>query len=407
MIVEIKPSKACGSIVAPPSKSMAHRALICGALSEKSVIKNVDFCKDITATIDCLKALGTTVKIVDNTVEIGGLKLENIPDNAILYCNESGSTLRFLLPICMACGKRVTLTGSERLFERPLDVYEGIAIEQRILFEKTKNSVTVCGKLRSSEYIVLGNISSQFITGYLFALHLLERNSTITITKPLESASYVDLTVACLADFGVKVERQDSSFNANKTYYIKGSSIFENREYVVEGDCSNAAFLEAFNYIGSKVEVLGLNPQTLQGDRVYKEIFEGLKNGNREFDLSDCPDLAPVCFALAAVLGGAVFTGTKRLKIKESDRAEAMKQELSKFGIEVEVSQNSVLVKGGKIKPPVASIDSHNDHRIAMALSLLLSITGGKIKNAEAVSKSYPSFFEVLKQLGVDVNETY
>ena len=400
MIVEIKPSKACGSIVAPPSKSMAHRALICGALSEKSIIKNIDFSKDITATIDCLKALGATVKIVDNTVEIGGLKLENIPDNAILYCNESGSTLRFLLPLCMACGKRVTLTGSERLFERPLDVYEGIAIEQRILFEKTKNSVTVCGRLRSSEYIVLGNISSQFITGYLFSLHLLERNSTITITKPLESASYVDLTVACLADFGVKVERQE------KTFYIKGRSVFENREYMVEGDCSNAAFLEAFNYIGSKVEVLGLNPDTLQGDRVYKDIFEGLKSGKKEFDLSDCPDLAPVCFALAAVLGGALFTGTKRLKIKESDRAEAMKQELSKLGIEVEVFENSVSVKGGELKPPVSIIDSHNDHRIAMALSLLLSITGGKIKNAEAVSKSYPNFYKDLNRLGVDVNET-
>ena len=207
------------------------------------------------------------------------------------------------------------------------------------------------------------------------------------------------MTVACLADFGVKVERQE------KTFYIKGHSVFENREYMVEGDCSNAAFLEAFNYIGSKVEVLGLNSTTLQGDRVYKDIFEGLKSGKKEFDLSDCPDLAPVCFALAAVLGGALFTGTKRLKIKESDRAEAMKQELSKLGIEVEVFENSVSVKGGELKPPVSIIDSHNDHRIAMALSLLLSITGGKIKNAEAVSKSYPNFYKVLNRLGVDVNE--
>ena len=401
MIVEIKPSKACGSIVAPPSKSMAHRALICGALSEKSIIQNVDFSKDITATIDCLKALGATVKIVDNTVEIGGLKLDAIPNNSVLDCNESGSTLRFLLPICMSCGKRVVLRGAKRLFARPLSVYEEIAQRQGILFEKGADSVTVQGKLQAGEYEVLGNITSQFISGLLFALLLLERNSTITITKPLESASYVDLTVACLADFGVKVERQE------KTFYIKGRSVFENREYMVEGDCSNAAFLEAFNYIGGRVKVLGLNPDTLQGDRVYKDIFEGLQNGKREFDLSDCPDLAPVCFALAGVLGGAVFTGTKRLKIKESDRAEAMKQELSKFGIEVEVFENRVSVKGGELKPPVSIIDSHNDHRIAMALSLLLSIVGGKIKNAEAVSKSYPNFYKDLNRLGVDVNETY
>ena len=400
MILTVNPSKAVGEVVAPPSKSMAHRALICGAQSHKTVIKNIAFSKDIEATLSCLERLGANVSVEESVVTIGGLKLSEINDNSVIDCNESGSTLRFLLPICMACQKTVTLKGAPRLFERPLTVFENIAKAQNILFKKSENSVTVCGSFSSGEYTVPGNISSQFISGLLFLLPLLEGDSKITVTEGFESASYIDLTIACLKDFGIEVYRKDNSFG------IKGKSRYSDTCYTVEGDCSNAAFLEAFNYLGGNVTVNGLNPKTLQGDRVYKEIFEGLKNGKKQFDLSDCPDLAPVAFAMAAVYGGAEFTGTKRLKIKESDRAEVMKQELAKFGIEAVVFENSVIVKNGRIKKPNTPLDSHNDHRIAMALTLLLTITGGCIVNAEAVSKSYPDFYRVIGRIGIDLYET-
>ncbi len=400
MTLNIKPSKAVGTVIAPPSKSMAHRALICGALSEKSIIKNVAFSKDIEATLNCLKALGAKVKTENDTVEIGGLKLSNIPDNTELYCNESGSTLRFLLPVCMACGKRVVLKGERRLFERPLGIYEDIAKSQNILFEKTEESVTVCGKLNACKYSVAGNISSQFISGLLFVLPLLLGDSQLAVTGAFESASYIDLTLDCLKAFGIEIKCE------NNTLYIKGESAYCSTDYTVEADCSNAAFLEAFNYIGGEVKVEGLNPETLQGDRVYKDIFEGLKEGEKGFDLSDCPDLAPVVFTLAAVYGGAEFTGTKRLKIKESDRAQAMKDELHKFGIALDIFENSVVVKNGQLKKPNLPIDSHNDHRIAMALTLLLTVTGGSINGAEAVAKSYPDFYTKICSIGIDINET-
>lgn len=399
MDIRIKPSKAVGEITAPPSKSLAHRALIFGSLSEKSVIKNVAFSKDIEATLNCLKSLGASVIVNENTVTVGGLKLKNIPENAKLSCFESGSTLRFFLPLCMAAGKKITLFGAKRLFERPLTVYEGIAKEQGIEFFKTGDSVTVCGSLKSGEYSVAGNISSQFITGLLIALPLLSGNSRLKVTGEFESASYIDLTLQTMEEYGIKINRKQNVFE------IMGNQKPKNSELTVEGDCSNAAFLEAFNYLVGNVTVKGLNQNTLQGDRVYKDIFEGLKNGVKEFNLSDCPDLAPVCFAVAAALNGGVFTGTARLKIKESDRAAAMQTELSKFGINVLVEENRVIVEKAILRKPDEVLNSHNDHRIVMALSLLCTLTGGTVAGAEAVSKSYPDFFRKIQSLGIDVNE--
>ena len=399
MNIKIMPSKASGEITAPPSKSMAHRALVFGALSENSVIKNLAFSKDIEATVNCLKALGTKVEINGNTATIGGLDIKNIPNNAVLDCFESGSTLRFLLPLCMSCGKTVTLKGAKRLFERPLTVYENIAKEQGITFIKTEDSVTVCGNLKGGEYRVEGNISSQFITGLLIALPLISGNSKITVTGNFESASYIDLTISVMNEFGLKIHRNDNVFE------FCGNQNSVNTEYTVEGDCSNAAFLEAFNYLGGNIKVNGLNENTLQGDSVYRWIFEGLKIGKKEFNLSDCPDLAPISFALAAAFGGAVFTGTARLKIKESDRAVAMQTELKKFGINVLVEENKVIVEKGVLKTPDQILCGHNDHRIVMALSVLSSLVGGTISEAEAVSKSYPDFFQQISSLGLDVNE--
>ena len=396
MTATISVSKAAGTVSAPPSKSVAHRSLICGAFSEKSVIKNIEYSADILATLSCLQALGARVEKGETQVEIGGLKIANIPEGAELFCGESGSTLRFMIPICLLSGKSVTLKGAKRLFERPLSVYEEIFQKYNVSYKKGEDFITICGKIPPDEYFVRGDISSQFITGLMFALSLMSGSSSITVTDKFESESYIDLTVSVLKDFGVEIKR-----SGNK-YIISGGN-YKSMEYTVEGDYSNAAFLDAFNLLGGEVRVAGLNDASVQGDKIYKEMFEQLSGGAKDFDLSDCPDLAPVMFALSAAKGGARFTGTARLKIKESDRAEAMKQELKKFGINLKVQENEVTVEKGDITPPTEILCGHNDHRIVMALSLLCSMVGGTIAGAEAVNKSFPDFFDKIKALKVDV----
>lgn len=397
MTVKIMKCRPVGKVTAPPSKSLAHRALICGALSGGSTIMNLAWSKDIEATLDCLESLGAKVEKSGDSVKIGMFNPFQAPKSNVVFCNESGSTLRFLIPICLLSGECVTLSGSERLFERPLSVYEDICREQGILFKRTKKHITICGKLRSGVYKIPGNISSQFISGLLFALPLVEGDSKIEVVGKFESSSYVDLTVSALSSFGIKIEREGNCFN------IKGSQKYNGTSYTVEGDCSNAAFLEAFNLLGGEVKVEGINENTLQGDRVYKSYFEALEQGVKTFDLSDCPDLAPIMFALAAAKDGASFTGTARLKIKESDRASAMATELSKFGIEVCVGENECVIKPGELRTPTETLSGHNDHRIVMALSVLCTVVGGYIDGAEAVSKSFPDFFEIISTLNVGV----
>lgn len=407
MIVTIKKGTAIGEISAPPSKSMAHRYLICGALSNLSEIKNIDFSEDIKATIGCLEALGAKVEIKGNTVKIGGLlNTEKINSN-MLNCNESGSTLRFLIPLCLLKGEKITLNGTKRLFERSLDVYEDLCKAQSIEFIKKNSSVTVNGKLSSGKFNVRGDISSQFISGLMMSLPTLENTSVIDITGKSESGSYLNLTIKSLADFGVRISRIDEN-----TMFIKGGQTFRNRNLTVEGDYSNSAFFEGFNLIGGNVAVKGLDADSAQGDKVYKDIFPLLLKESPTVDISDCPDLAPVLMALSATLNGAKFIGTHRLKIKESDRGSAMAEELAKFGCRVEVLENSITVYPTKLSPPTLPLSAHNDHRIVMSLALLCSLTGGTIYGAEAVSKSLPDFFERLQSLGLKLkvensNEAY
>lgn len=395
MIVEIKPSIAKGVVSAPPSKSMAHRLLICGALSEKSTIRGIEFSEDISATLDCLRSLGTKVEVNCDSVTLGGLCPEKIED-AVLNCRESGSTLRFFLPLCLLSEGKKVLKGSKRLLERPQDVYEEICMEQNLEFKKTNENIMVSGCLNSGEYRVRADISSQFITGLIFALCTKKSDSKITLVGKAESISYVNLTIKALKDFGVNVEKIPDG------YFIRGGQRFASREIIVEGDYSNAAFFDALNLLGGDVTVCGLDDKSLQGDRVYKNLFKKIGE-SEEIDLSDCPDLAPVLFALASTRKRTVFTGTRRLKIKESDRAVSMKQELAKFGVKLEIEENRVTVYGGKLSVPTAIIYGHNDHRIVMATSLLCTITGGKISDAEAVAKSLPDFFSRLSALNIEL----
>ena len=286
----------------------------------------------------------------------------------------------------------------EKLISRGVGVYQEVLKDSGISFAISKDEIVADGTLKAGRYQVRGDVSSQFITGLMFALINLKEDSEIVVTEPFESKSYVDITIGALKEFGIEVEEKSSN-----CYYIKGNQKFVAKNLVVEGDWSNSAFLTAFNYIGGKVNVLGLNENSLQGDKEIVNIFEKLEKGFYKIDLSNCPDLGPIAFTMAGLKHGAQFTGTKRLKIKESDRAEAMKTQLEKCGIEVGVMENSVTIKPGKLKSPTEILDGYNDHRIVMALSVLCSVLGGKISMAQAVKKSFPDFFERLAQLNIGV----
>lgn len=394
MKVKIGVSHAAGKIAAPPSKSMAHRLLICAGLAKgESVIENVAFSQDILATLDCLSALGAEYSVEGSTVRITGADALACGGGNALECRECGSTLRFMIPLCMLSGAEFTLRGSETLLSRPLSVYENIAAEQGIKFEKS-DALSVCGRLRPGEYNVPGNISSQFLSGLLFALPLLGGGSVLRIIPPLESAPYLEMTLQALKIFGINIERENEL-----TLKISGNQHYHAVNSAVEGDESNAAFLAA---LGGDVEIIGLNPGTIQGDRVWREALKNIQNGYCEIDITDCPDLGPVLFAAAAMNGGARFTGTKRLRWKECDRAAAMAQELAKCGAAAEVGEDTVTVSGGGLHSPEEILSGHNDHRVVMALAVLLTKLGGVIDGAEAVRKSYPDFFEQIKKLGVD-----
>lgn len=398
MKVFINPGKAIGSVAAPPSKSMAHRLLICAGLSQGvSHIRGVDLNDDILATVDCLRSLGASCAIEGNTVTVTGTDLRKAEPTETLCCRESGSTLRFFIPLALLCGKRVSFTGTEKLLSRPLDVYRQLCREQGFLFTQTSQTLQVQGPLTGGSFPVPGDISSQFITGLLFALPLTDRDSIIRITTPLESKSYIRLTLQALGAFGVKARWQDS-----RTLLVPGGQRYRAADMTVEGDYSGAAFYAAMNALGSDITVTGLSPNSLQGDQAYRQHLESLCAGRPEIDISDCPDLGPVLFAVAAAKNGAVFTGTRRLKLKESDRAAAMARELAAFGTRVTVEENSVTVMPEGFHPPERALCGHNDHRIVMSLTVLLTLTGGEIDGAQAVRKSFPDFFEKLQMLGID-----
>ena len=397
MIAAFRPCRLSGSIDAPPSKSMAHRYLIGAALcGETCRLSGFDYSEDILASIDCLRALGAEIAIQGDCVTVnpkGFMKAEN----PVLACRESGSTLRFFIPLSLCLGREVVLQGSQRLLERPLGIYEDLCREKGFAFEKKENAVKLCGRLNRGHYQIRGDVSSQFITGLVFALLYLGGESSIEIVPPFESRSYVNLTLSALKAFGADVDFVDD-------YHIV---IRKSQMHAycgrIEGDYSNAAFLDAFNHIGSNVQVSNLKTDSLQGDRVYRDYFRLISEGTPTLDISDCPDLGPVLFALAAMKNGAVFTGTDRLKAKESDRGMAMHEELKKLGGGLIFGDNVITVPKQELADQGEVLSGHNDHRIVMAMSLILSRIGGEIGDAQAVRKSYPGFFEDIKRLGAKV----
>ena len=395
----IKPSKPHGKFCAPPSKSFAHRIMICAALSGgKSKISNLAESQDILATADCISALGALFEKTENGAEITGF-VKNTDAAPVFPCRESGSTLRFFIPIACALFDSSVFSGSQRLIERGIGIYEDIFNNVGIKIEKNSDSIAFKGRLSAGEYAVCGNVSSQFISGLMFALPLLSGDSKITVLPPVESKPYIDITLSVLRDFGIEI-----SETAENSYFIEGNQRYIPKDAKVEGDWSNAAPFFALNALGADIEIGGLSENSLQGDKIVTEYISALKKPHPAIDLSFCPDLAPVLFSLSAALSGGEFTGTARLKIKESDRAAAMKEELFKFGINAEISENRVIIPNRTLLPPKEPISSHNDHRIVMANAILLTLTGGVIDGIEAVNKSFPDFFEALASLGVDIS---
>jgi 3-phosphoshikimate 1-carboxyvinyltransferase len=398
MNVTILPGHARGHVEAPPSKSMAHRYLICAALSAgESLIHHVHPSQDILATVDCLRALGATLTWEGECLRVRGVRI-GTPPSAPLACRECGTTLRLMLPLCLIGGGEATLTGTKKLLSRPLDAYEDICRERGFLFEKSEESVRVRGNLQAGCYALAGNVSSQYISGLIYALSCVEGESEIRLTTEVESRSYIDLTLRALDTFGVHAAWRDAS-----TLTVRGGQTYRAREVTVEGDWSNAAFWLALEALGDRVTVGQLDTESLQGDRVCRAYFAAMQAGCPTLSVGDCPDLAPVLMSAAALFHGATLTETARLRLKESDRGEAMRQELAKCGIPVTVEENRIVIPPCKPTSPTEPLSGHHDHRIVMALAVLLTRLGGKIEGCEAVTKSYPDFFEILTNLGIEI----
>lgn len=397
MKVKIYKSTPKGVLNAPPSKSYSHRYLIAAMLANnESKISNIYFSNDVLATLDCLSSFGCAYKKDFDSVSF--YKDETLNSRPIFNCNESGSTLRFMIPIALTKYEEATFTGSEKLISRGIGVYEDLFIKQGIEVNKCKDSIVIKGKLKSGVYEVDGSISSQFVTGLLYALPLLDGDSEIKLLPPINSKNYIDMTLDVLAKYQIKFECKENSI------LIKGNQKYIASNHEVEGDYSNTAFLDAFNYLGGDIKVNGLNKNSLQGDKIYIEYFKKLNEGNVTLDISNCIDLGPVLMVFAALKNGARFIGTSRLKIKESDRALAISQELKKVHVKLDVFDDEVVVHKCNLCTPSEPFNSHNDHRIAMALSLISTLYDIEIMDAEAINKSYPHYFEELKKVGVKID---
>lgn len=393
MTVTIYPGRAAGTAAAPPSKSCGHRMLLCAALAAgESRIDGIARSQDMLATMDCIRAMGGACRLEGETAGVTGTGGAVRP-NGTYPCRESGSTLRFCIPAALLSGGRAVFTGAPRLLERGVGIYEELLGPRGVTVAKTPESVTFSGRLTAGSYTLRGDVSSQFVTGSLLALPLLPEDSTLRVLPPVESRPYIDITLDIMAAFGVRVEEREPNLFA-----IPGGQRYESRCAAVEGDWSNAAFLLA---LGDGVTVTGLRPDSLQGDRVCRDMLHRLERPGAVLDISACPDLGPILFAAAARGCGGVFTGTHRLRIKESDRIAAMAQELSKFGAQIREEEDRVTVLHRPLHPPREVLDGHNDHRIVMSLAGLCASLGGTIRGAEAVSKSWPDFFPALEALGL------
>ena len=422
MIVTVERARQIGgAIAAPPSKSMAHRAVLCAALAKgTSHIRNLEFSKDIAATLAAAGQLCARVTTGENDAVVEGLG-QFRPVSAPVDCCESGSTRRFVIPLASLTGQEITFVGRGRLMERPQSVYEELYRAKGLRFEQTPSGLTVEGLLSSGDYTLAGNVSSQFISGLLFALPLLAGTSTLRLLPPVESRSYIDMTRAVQAAFGVESRWLDET-----TLEISGGQEYHPCDYTVEGDYCQAAFPAVLGAVAGGVTLTGLAEKTLQGDAAILDIlrrcgakftptaagivFEQAPLHGTDIDLADCPDLGPVLMVLGLLCEGTtVIRNAERLRIKESDRIEAMEMELRKCGGVLSSEGGTITITGcaGALHAPGEALSGHNDHRVVMSLAVLALAAGLKlpIAEAEAVTKSWPNFFTAIKPLGAEVQD--
>ncbi len=414
--------RVAGTAAVPPSKSAAHRAVLCAALAGgTSRIENIEYSDDIRATIGAVRQLGAKVVEEERALTVTGRGGDGFATvTRPVFCNESGSTLRFLIPVFSLTAQKVRFTGAGRLFDRPQEVYRLLFTRQGLRFEQTAEGITIFGRLRPGGFTLPGDVSSQFISGLLFAAPLLESESTIEVQPPFESRSYVDLTLGAMQRYGVKVTQR--ARKGGVLYRIAAPQRYAPCDWTVEADYSQAAFLAVLGVLAGDIAVAGLDAASRQGDRVILDILRDFggkfaeKDGALHFsrsllkggdiDLADCPDLGPVLIALGCFCSGrTTIRNAGRLRLKESDRIAAMQQELAKLGGVVLADGDTVTVDGTALHAPREPLFGHNDHRIVMALAvtLLAANLPGIIRGAGAVRKSWPAFFEVLRSLGADI----
>lgn len=418
--IKINGNRLRGTVKTPPSKSMAHRAVICAALSKGvSRITNIEYSDDIRATINGMRVLGATIIEKENELLIDGTNTFNLSGGTI-ECKESGSTLRFLVPISLVKENNINFIGEGNLGKRPLTLFYNIFDEQNISYsyEDGVLDLNINGKLSGGEFRVSGNISSQFISGLLFTLPLLKEDSNIIITTNLESKGYIDLTLSMLKRFGIEVVNNDY-----KEFIIKGNQSYKTNDYEVEGDYSQAAFYLCAGALGNEVEVTNLDVDSLQGDKEILYILEKLgaklsfnnskikaskdKLQGYIIDGSQCPDIIPVVAVVCALSEGkTTIINAERLRIKECDRLSAICSQLKILGANI-VERNDGLDIEGVTSFKGGRVSSFKDHRIAMALAIGATCADGEviIEDSQCVKKSYPAFWEDYKSLGGDICE--
>ena len=426
MKIKIRPGKLNGTIEIPPSKSYSHRAVIAAALAEngkKSKIDNLKFSVDITTTTDIMENWGAEIERFESALEIIGNGGKVAPRDKYVQCNESGSTIRFLIPVGITSKNELVFDGKGKLVDRPLDSYYRIFDKQGLKYETTggKLPLTVNGKLKPGNYEIDGNISSQFITGLLYALPLLEGDSKLTINKNLESKGYVDLTLEILKLAGIEIVNNDY-----KSFDIRGNQTYKPFDYIVEGDYSQVAFWIVAGIISAnrdnEVKCLHVNKNSLQGDREIIEIVTRMgakleifddyvivkpsKTKGTVIDISQCPDIGPVLTVLAALSEGETrIINGERLRIKESDRITSIKTELNKLGGNVSEEGDSLIIQGVEGFRGGITVNAWNDHRIAMSLAIASTRCEKEIilEEAESVRKSYPHFWDDFVKMGGEI----
>ena len=414
MDIRIQPQKLRGSITPPPSKSQAHRLIMAAALAEgESRISNVAFSQDILATLSCVEQLGAVWKKIDqSTITIDGLgKGKPIlqSDRLVHFdCGESGSTLRFLIPIALAVAGGGVFTGHGRLMERPQKPYFDVFDKKGISYQLQDGSLTVCGTLKSGEYALAGNVSSQFFTGLLYALPYVDGTSLLRSTTALESQSYIDMTIDALQKCGIAVEESDGEYPVFK---LKGKQPYCAFEGAVEADWSQAGFYYAALGLGNTLSITGMNQNSMQGDRKVADYYKQLcAEGEVELDVGDCPDLVPPLAVQAALRPDHTVTRivhAERLRMKESDRLSAVREVLNAMGAQVKELSDGLVICGVDMLHGGCAVDAHNDHRIAMMAAMAASRCAESVTivGAECVKKSYPNFWEDYEALGGKITQ--